>query len=76
LPAQGRGTGILYRHLHCPIRCPFYTEVSDYIYAEGLCPTAEKLMPRLVTMNLIFLTPDDAEKQVELLQRVTQTMGK
>ena len=40
-----------YGHSDCPVRCPFYE--SDYRYSDGLCPTAEDLIPRLVTSGLI-----------------------
>jgi dTDP-4-amino-4,6-dideoxygalactose transaminase len=64
----------LYKHSHCPTRCPFYTEVSDYRYTEGLCPVTEDLMPRLVTLGLIFLTVEDAEKKAEMLRKLIKKM--
>jgi dTDP-4-amino-4,6-dideoxygalactose transaminase len=60
----------LYKHPHCPIRCPFYTEASDYTYKKGLCPNAEKLIPRLVTLNLIFLLEDEVERKAEQLKKL------
>ena len=64
----------LYRHPACPLRCPFYTEVSDYRYRKGLCPVTEELMPRLVTAGLIFMTIDEAEKKAEALRKVIRRM--
>ena len=66
----------LYGHPDCPARCPLYTQKSDYKYQKGLCPTAEDLMPRLVTVNLIFMTIEDAEKTAEKLRRAIQMIGR
>ena len=57
----------LYKHSHCPVKCPFYTEVSDYKYEKGLCPNTEKLMPRLVTSNLILMTEEEAKNTADKL---------
>jgi len=50
----------LYGHPDCPVRCPIYTQKSHYRYRKGLRPTVEDLMPRLITVNLIFLTVDQS----------------
>ena len=64
----------LYKHPDCPVRCPFYTEVSDYRYKKGLCPVTEDLMPRLVTEGLIFMTIDEAERKAEAIRKVIRRM--
>lgn len=66
----------LYRHPHCPTRCPFYTKVSAYRYRKGLCPNVERLMPRLVTMSLIFMTIAEARKKAAALRTVIERMEK
>lgn len=64
----------LYGHPDCPIRCPFYTQSSQYRYKKGLCPTVEDLMPRLITGNLIFLTVEDAKQTAEKIQEAIHIM--
>ena len=64
----------LYKHSHCPVRCPFYTEVSDYKYEKGLCPNTEKLMPRLVTSNLILMTEEEAKVTADKLGKLIGEM--
>jgi dTDP-4-amino-4,6-dideoxygalactose transaminase len=60
----------------CPNRCPFFTAKSDYAYRQGLCPTVEDLMPRLVTVNLIFLPTDEARRTADKLHRAIAIMDK
>jgi len=64
----------LYGHPDCPARCPLYTRHSDYRYRKGLCPTVEDLMPRLVTVNLIFLSVEEAEETAEKLRKAIGMM--
>jgi dTDP-4-amino-4,6-dideoxygalactose transaminase len=64
----------LYGHVDCPIRCPIYTQNSQYRYKRGLCPTTEELMPRLVTVNLIFLSIGEAKRIAEKLQEAIYIM--
>lgn len=64
----------LYNHPDCPIRCPFYTKISDYHYQTGLCPNVERLMPRLATMSLIFVPVEQAKQQADLLRSVIHEM--
>jgi dTDP-4-amino-4,6-dideoxygalactose transaminase len=62
-----------YHQPDCPVRCPFYT--SDYRYQDGLCPTAEDLIPRLVMSGLIEVAPVEARKRADLLRhaiRITE----
>ncbi len=66
----------LYKHSHCPTLCPFYTEKSDYRYKKGLCPVTEDLMPRLVTVNLILMTMDEAKGKAEKLSILIEKMNK
>ncbi len=64
----------LYGHPDCPIRCPIYTAKSTYRYTRGLCPTVEELMPRMVTLNLIFMSVEEAEVMAEKLRDVIKEM--
>lgn len=66
----------LYKHPYCPTLCPFYTKVSNYRYKTGLCPTAEELIPRLVTMSLIFVSVEEAKRRAELLRNVIKETEK
>ncbi len=65
-----------YKHPDCPIRCPYYVMKSDYRYIKGLCPVTENLMPRLVTVSLIFLEVDQAREMAAKLQEAIHLMGK
>jgi dTDP-4-amino-4,6-dideoxygalactose transaminase len=56
-----------YGHENCPMRCPYYE--GDYRYEEGLCPTAEEVMPRIVMSGLIEVPPDEIEQRAELLRK-------
>ncbi|MFH1023905.1 MAG: DegT/DnrJ/EryC1/StrS family aminotransferase [Planctomycetota bacterium] len=60
----------------CPNKCPFYTAKSNYAYKKGLCPTVEDIMPRLVTVNLIFLPIEEAKQKAELLRKAIRMMEK
>jgi len=64
-----------YKHPDCPIRCPYYVIKSDYRYLKGLCPVTEDLMPRFVTMGLIFLTVEEAKETADKLQEAISVMG-
>ena len=65
-----------YGDAQCPIRCPHYTKVSDYVYKDGLCPVTEEVMPRLITANLIFLPIEEAKVMAEKLQRAIEIIEK
>jgi dTDP-4-amino-4,6-dideoxygalactose transaminase len=54
----------------CPVRCPYYQ--SDYRYQDGLCSTAEDLIPRLVMSGLIEVPPDEVKRRAELLRKAIQ----
>jgi dTDP-4-amino-4,6-dideoxygalactose transaminase len=60
----------------CPVRCPIYTAKSNYRYTWGLTPVCEDLMPRLVTVNLIFLSVPAAEEMANRLQTAIKKMEK
>jgi dTDP-4-amino-4,6-dideoxygalactose transaminase len=66
----------LYGHPDCPLRCPFYTSGSRYRYRKGLCPTTEQLMPRLVTINLIFMTEEQTLETADKLREAIRIMEK
>jgi perosamine synthetase len=58
----------------CPVRCPFYTAKSNYRYTWALTPVTEDLMPRLVTVNLIFLSIPAAEQMAGRLKEAIKRM--
>lgn len=60
----------------CPVRCPFYTSKSNYRYTWRLTPVCEDLMPRLVTVNLIFLSILAAEEMANRIQTAIRKMEK
>ncbi len=55
-------------HPDCPVRCPLYTRKSNYRYTWDLTPVCQDLMPRLITVNLIFLSIPAAEAMAEQLR--------
>lgn len=61
-------------HPDCPIRCPLYTAKSNYRYTWGLTPVCEELMPRLITVNLIFLSIPAAEEMANRIQAAIKRM--
>jgi perosamine synthetase len=65
-----------YNHPDCPVRCPIYTGKSNYRYKKGLCPNVEEVMPRLVTVRLIFLSIEDAKRMAEKLHEAIRKMEK
>lgn len=66
----------LYKHPYCPTLCPFYTKVSNYRYKKGLCPKAEDLMPRLITLILDFMTMEEAKQKADMLHELIEKMEK
>ena len=58
-----------------PMENPAYRQNSDYRYRKGLCPVVEDVMPRLITVNLIFLPPEEAKIQAEKLHDAIQTFA-
>jgi hypothetical protein len=58
------------------VRCPFSTAKSNYRYTWGLTPVCEDLMPRLITVNLIFLSIPAAEEMANRIQTAIKKMGK
>ncbi len=59
-----------------PFHTPPFTELSDYKYRDGLCPVVEDIMPRLVTVSLIFLPLDEAKIQADALAKSIKLMDK
>jgi dTDP-4-amino-4,6-dideoxygalactose transaminase len=55
-------------HPDCPVRCPFYTAKSTYRYTWGLTPVCQDLMPRLISVNLIFLSIPAARMMAERIR--------
>jgi len=60
-------------HPDCPVRCPLYTAKSNYRYTWAQTPVCEDLMPRLITVNLIFLSLPAAE---EMANRIGDAIKK
>jgi dTDP-4-amino-4,6-dideoxygalactose transaminase len=58
----------------CPVRCPLYTQHSSYRYRPGLCPVAEELIPRLVTMGLIEVPHEEIGRRAEALAEAIRRM--
>ncbi len=58
----------------CPIRCPLYTAKSNYRYTWDLTPVCQDLMPRLVTVNLIFLSIPAAHAMADRIRTAIQKM--
>ncbi len=67
------GNGDIYGN-GVPYHTPPFTTLSDYRYRDGLCPVIEDLMPRLITVNLIFLPIEEANKKAELLRKAIERM--
>lgn len=67
--------GDIYGH-GVPYHTPPFTELSDYRYRDGLCPVVEEVMPRLVTVSLIFLPLDEARRQADALLEAITIMEK
>jgi dTDP-4-amino-4,6-dideoxygalactose transaminase len=63
-----------YGRYKCPVLCPHYVKKSDYRYERGLCPVVEDVMPRLVTVSLIFKPIEDAKRDAEKLRKVIEIM--
>ena len=61
-------------HPDCPVRCPLYTARSNYRYTWGLTPVCEDLMPRFVTVNLIFIPIHVAEEMANRIQAAIKRM--
>ncbi len=57
-----------------PYLTPPFTQLSDYRYREGLCPVVEDVMPRLITVNLIFLSIEEAKRIADGLHRAIEAM--
>lgn len=62
-----------YHEPDCPVRCPFYK--SDYRYREGLCPTAEDLIWRIVNSPVLEVPADTMKRNVESIRKVIRTIG-
>lgn len=65
-----------YGKFQCPQKCPFFVGRSRYAYRKGLCPVVEDVMPRLVTVNLIFLPLDEAKTKADKLHKAIRIMEK
>lgn len=61
-------------HPDCPVRCPLYTAKSNYRYTWAQTPVCEDLMPRLITVNLIFLSIPAAEEMANRIEDAIKRM--
>ncbi|MFB3902445.1 MAG: DegT/DnrJ/EryC1/StrS family aminotransferase [Acidobacteriota bacterium] len=61
-------------HPDCPVRCPLCTAKSNYRYTWDLTPVCQDLMPRLVTVNLIFLSIPAAQQMAERIRAAIRKM--
>ncbi len=59
-----------------PYHTPPFTALSDYKYRDGLCPVVEEVMPRLVTVNLIFQPMEEARRRADRLRQAIQKMDR
>jgi perosamine synthetase len=62
-----------YHEPDCPVRCPFYK--SDYRYKEGLCPTAEDLIWRIINAPVMEVPPDTMKRNVDAMAKAIKAMG-
>lgn len=53
----------------CPVRCPFYD--GDHAQDPAL-PAASALLPRLVTIPITGLSPDEGREQADALRRIVR----
>jgi len=58
----------------CPVRCPFYATKSNYRYTWDQTPVCQDLMPRLITVNLIFLSIPAANGIAERIRTAIKRM--
>ena len=77
-PAQDfpifRETTAYRTHPDCPVRCPLYTAKSTFRYTWNQTPVCQDLMPRLVTVNLIFLPIAAAETMADRIRTLIKKM--
>jgi len=59
-----------------PYHTPPFTKVSKYRYRKGLCPVVEDVMPRLVTVNLIFMSIPEARRTAAKLRQAIAVMNR
>ena len=57
-----------YGNKGCPTKCQYYK--GDFEYKEGLCPRAEELIPRLMTMGV--RSAEGSRKNAELLRKAIE----
>jgi dTDP-4-amino-4,6-dideoxygalactose transaminase len=63
-----------YQNKGCPTHnCPYYK--GDYEYRDGLCPTAEEIIPRMVNTNCM-ISEETAKRVAEGLRKALETAGK
>ena len=78
-PAQDfpifRETTAYRTHPDCPVRCPLYTAKSTFRYTWNQTPVCQDLMPRLVTVNLIFLSIAAAETMADRIRTLIEANG-
>ncbi len=55
----------------CPTKCPWYE--GDFEYKDGLCPNAEDLIPRLMTMGV--RSEEGSRRNAELLRKAIEKIS-
>jgi dTDP-4-amino-4,6-dideoxygalactose transaminase len=61
-------------HPDCPVRCPLYVPKSTYRYTWDQTPVCKDLMPRLITVNLIFLSVPAANSMADRIRTAIKRM--
>jgi len=65
---------LAYQDKGCPTRgCPYYK--GDYEYHDGLCPTAEAILPRLVNTSCM-ISEENAKGVADRLRKAIETTEK
>ncbi|RJS85020.1 DegT/DnrJ/EryC1/StrS family aminotransferase [Candidatus Bathyarchaeota archaeon] len=52
----------------CPIKCPHYKGKAKY--GEGVVPVAERILPRIVLLEMAWLDQEEARRNADALERV------
>jgi len=59
----------------CPLDCPIYKGPHNR-YPDGLCPVAEKMIPRIIGFKTFVHTPDaESEASAAKLRKVIEILG-
>ena len=64
---------LAYGNKGCPLRCVYYK--GNFEYRNGLCPVAEDLIPRIVSVRLMA-TREEVQRNAELLHEAIRKVEK